>query len=102
MKAFIFSVFIIVFLSGCADSRFGSARSGGAVYEYAHRGSDGSDCSIRVTSARDVGKGSVRIAQDCSLSTDVDDVGGSDGAYEVMKGLVEKIPSVPFTGTGAK
>ena len=90
------SLFILSFsaiLSGCATSDMGSAKSGGAIYEYQHQGKDGSSCSIKITSAREVGKGQVKIAKDCSMSTDVDQLGGVDGAYQLIKSLADKIPT---------
>lgn len=92
MKSFLVTVTALSILSGCASSEFGRAGAGGAVYEYNHTEADGSSCGIRITSAREVGKGTVRIANDCSISTDVDSLGGVDGAYEVIKSLVTKLP----------
>lgn len=94
MRFLIFIASILLILQGCASSELGSAKAGGAIYEYGHRGADGSDCSIKITSAREVGKGSVKISKDCSVSTSVDDLGGADSVFQVIKALTDKIPSI--------
>jgi len=92
--AVIVTAALFLLLQGCATSKLGSAKAGGAIYEYAHRGADGSDCSIKITSAREVGKGAVEIGNDCSVVTNVDDLGGVDGVFQVIKSLADKIPSI--------
>jgi hypothetical protein len=83
---------VALLLSGCAKSPLGSAQAGGAVYQYKKIDKTGASCEISITSAREVGEGTVKIGDDCAMSTEVSELGGSDEAYRVIESLVNKLP----------
>jgi hypothetical protein len=79
---------LVLILTGCATSPFGSAASGGANYSYT-RTADGG-CQVTVNSARDITGATLSIGDTCNLSVTAESAGGAD-AIRVIGELVDKI-----------
>lgn len=82
---------VLALLAGCASSSLGKASSGGAVYEYIRDNPDGSSCSLRITSARNVTGGDIEIGPNCELKSRADDAGGAMEALEAIRDTAAKV-----------
>ena len=82
---------LIFLLSGCAISDFGRASTGGAVYHYSSVKSDGSSCSLKITSARVVSGGNIKIDKDCQLESEADDAGGAKEALNKISEIITTV-----------
>lgn len=78
-------------LPGCAISDWGSAGTGGAVYEYQHITAGGDSCTLRITSARNVAGGDITIGPDCELDSRADDAGGAYSALERISEIAAEV-----------
>jgi uncharacterized protein YceK len=87
MKILMLSLMLVI-LSGCATSPFGTAASGGANYSYTKTPEGG--CQVTINSARDIAGANLAIGNDCSVSVTAESAGGSD-AIRVIGELVGKI-----------
>jgi len=83
---------IILLLTGCASSPWGSATSGGASYTYSHTTADGDTCTVQTTSARDIAGGTISIDQDCTLTAGAADATGVSESISAINGLVKRLP----------
>ena len=81
----------IFLLPGCAVSDFGRASSGGAVYEYVNIKADGSSCTLRITSARNVTGGDIQIGENCELISKADDAGGAVNALQEISEITNRV-----------
>lgn len=84
---------LVLLLSSCANSGFGTAYSGGAVYKYSHVMADGSSCTVDINSARDIAGGSLKVDERCQLISKAEDTSGIAATAGVFNALVSKIPS---------
>ena len=78
-------LFAFVTLPGCAYSLFGQVASSGASYTYASKqfrvdGKPMSECSVQITSAREVTGGAIKIDKACALTS------AADGAAVLIRG----------------
>lgn len=78
-------------LSGCAVSDFGRASSGGAVYHYSSIKADGSRCELKITSARTVSGGNIKIDENCQLVSEADDAGGAKEALNKIGEIISEV-----------
>ena len=81
----------VLFLTGCANSPFGSAVGGGASYRYTKIGPDGSSLTVEITTARDVGGGTITVSPDGEVKSEVETAGGAAESIQVIREVVGKI-----------
>ena len=90
MKTIIFFclLFFTTLLSGCATSMWGDAGAGGAVYVYEKTGDD---CTLTITSGREVSGGGDILIDSCNVTVQVEKMGGSDTALATIQSLVHQL-----------
>lgn len=88
----LFFLFIPVLLLGCASSDFGKTTSGGAVYEYNKVvGPNGVEkCTVRATSSREVMGATLKISDNCSFETVIDE---AKSPFEVIDRILDLVPA---------
>lgn len=79
---------LLITITGCATSPYGTATSGGANYSYSRTAAG--DCQVTINSAREIAGAELLIDNNCSVTVTAQQAGGSD-AIRVISELVGKI-----------